>query len=111
MKMGGAAFLAGSALTALLVTVGAAKLLVQRWPATGAFKQVVLAALSFPALTVLLAALATIVVLAQPRLPEPGGTTGMAVFAMLFIAFIACAIGAIVGVPTAIVAVRAFRGG
>lgn len=104
------AFAIGWLITAVLVTTGAAWWLVQRQPAASTGRQVLLATLSSPALAVVLFIVAVLVTLAQPSRPEPASGPGMAIFAMVFFLFYAAVSGLVVGLPTAFVAVRAFRG-
>jgi hypothetical protein len=101
-------FLIGSALAAAAVTALAAWLLVTYRSASSATAQTIGAALSFPALAILLFVVATLVALAGAD-GRPGNDPGMPIFAMAFFLFYALFIGAAIGIPTAIVAVRAFR--
>ena len=103
-------FFIGSAIAAFLVTTLAARTIVLRWPTGSARSQILWSALSFPMLALALFAVATIWTLIQGRqLTEPGGSTGMVVFALVFFLLYAAAIGASVGIPTAIAMVRVFR--
>ncbi|PSJ38520.1 hypothetical protein [Allosphingosinicella deserti] len=103
-------FFIGSAIAAFLVTTLAARTIVLRWPGVSLSTQVIWSALSFPILALALFALATVWTLVQSRqLTEPGGSTGMVVFAMVFFLLYAAVIGAVVGIPTAIAMVRMFR--
>jgi branched-subunit amino acid permease len=102
-------FVLGSVVLAGLVTVLTAKRVVRRSPGASPGRQVMLASLGFPALAVVVFAAAVAVTLLGPQADEPGGSTGMVVFAMVFFLVYALVIGAAVGIPTAIVAVRSFR--
>ena len=103
-------FLLGSALLAAVVTAGTAWMLVRRRPFGSARSQRAIAALSFPALSVLIFMAATGVTLFNGRnVHEPGGTTGMVVFALVFFLVYALVVGAVVGVPVAILMVRWLR--
>jgi hypothetical protein len=102
-------FLLGTAVAAALVTVLAARLLVARRPDRPAGSQIMGAALSFPALAIILFAVATTVALVGASDAPANQGAGMAVFAMVFFLFYAVVVGAVVGIPTAIVAVRLFR--
>lgn len=102
-------FVIGTIVVAALVTVLAAWWLVRRSPGTTAARQVMLASLSFPAVAVLLFAIATAHTLLGSQVQEPGGTVGMVVFALVFFLVYALVIGVVVGIPTALVAVRALR--
>jgi hypothetical protein len=102
-------FLLGSVIAAVLVTMLAAWLLVTRQPDRPASSQIMRAALSFPALATLLFVVATTVALVGARDAPANQGAGMAVFAMVFFLFYAIVVGVIVGIPTAIVAVRLFR--
>ena len=103
-------FFIGSAIAAFLVTTLAARTIVLRWPGASLSSQVIGSALSFPVLALALFAVATVWTLIQGRqLTEPGGSTGMVVFALVFFLLYAVVVGAIVGIPTAIAMVRMFR--
>jgi hypothetical protein len=102
-------FLIGTVVAALLVTLAAAKLIAVRRPGMSYGMHVILAAMSFPVLAILLFVIATVFTLAQPTLPEPGGAAGMVVFAFVFFLFYAVAIGGVIGLPTAFIAVRSLR--
>lgn len=104
------AYLLGSAVATVLLTVLVAWRLGTGWPAGSRTAHVLLSAASFPALATLLFAIATFYTLVIAERPsEPGGTTGMVVFSMVFFLFYAVAIGVVIGLPTALLAVRAFR--
>lgn len=93
----------------MLVTIGTAWLLTSRWPHRTRRWQVTLAALSFPLLSALLFALAVIVTLLDAaRVNEPG-TFGMVIFSMVFFLAYAVTAGLVVGIPTAMLTVRALR--
>ncbi|MEJ0017150.1 MAG: hypothetical protein WDN25_11410 [Acetobacteraceae bacterium] len=95
-------FLIVSALLAAAVTSGTAWVLVRRRPSGAMRSQRTIAALSFPALSILLFILATSITLIGGRqATEPGGTVGMTVFALVFFLVYALAVGAVIGVPVA----------
>jgi hypothetical protein len=99
----------GSIAVIMAVTSGTAWLLTSRWPGRTQRWQVTLAAFSFPLLSILLFALAVIVTLIDaPSVPERG-TVGMVIFSLVFFLFYAVVAGLIVGIPTAMVAVKALR--
>jgi hypothetical protein len=102
-------FLVGSALLAVLVSFGAAKLSLGRWPEWSAGRHVLVAASAFPLLALIAFAVMVIVTLAGPQPQEPGGTTGMVVFAMTFFLVYALGVALLVGVPSAWIAVRMLR--
>jgi len=102
-------FVIATALGVLLVTVLTAWWLVRRSPGASSSRQVMLASLSFPALAIVGFVLATAVTLLGAQPQEPGGGAGMVVFALVFFLFYALVIGVAVGIPTAIIAIRAFR--
>ncbi|WP_116091902.1 hypothetical protein [Sphingomonas crusticola] len=106
-------FVAASILLAFLVTLGSARWLTLHATARSASSQVMLAALSFPLVALALFVVAVCVALiSMSRGPDlPGQSEGMPIFAAVFFLIYAWAIGAIVGLPTAIVAVRMFRPG
>ena len=105
-------FMIGSAVGALLVTLVAARFVVRRWPEASLGAQVIRSALAFPVIATVLFALATATTLFQPRpANRPDLDPGMPVFALVFFLLYALAIGAIIGVPTALVAIRGLRAG
>ena len=105
-------YLIGSAVAALLVTILAARFVVSRWPAMPFGGQVWRAAMSFPLLAMLLFAIAVVVMLLQPAPPgRPDLSPAAPIFAFTFFLIYALAVGVVVGLPTALVAVRAFRPG
>jgi hypothetical protein len=102
-------YIVGSIAVIMLVTMGTAWLLTSRWAGRTQRWQVTLAALSFPFLSVLLFALAVIVTLLDaPGVNEPG-TVGMVIFSMVFFLFYAVVAGLAIGIPTAILTVKALR--
>lgn len=106
----GIGFALAVALFAIFVTVFAAKRAVKRRPEASSGAQIFRALLAFPAVATGLFALAVLwTFYVAPAPPEPGGSTGMVVFAMVFFLFYALVIGAVVSVPAAILAVRSAR--
>ena len=102
-------YILGSIAVIMAVTSGTAWLLTSRWPGRTQRWQVTLAALSFPLLSVLLFALAVIVALIDARGVPERGTVGMVIFSLVFFLFYAVVAGLMIGIPTAIVAVKALR--
>ncbi|EQB10929.1 hypothetical protein [Sphingobium lactosutens] len=102
-------FLVGSALLAILMSFGAAKFTLGRWPEWSASRHMLVAASAFPLLALVAFAVMVVVTLAGPQPQEPGGTTGMVVFAMVFFLVYALGVALIVGLPSAWVAVRVLR--
>ncbi|AQR74770.1 hypothetical protein [Sphingomonas sp. LM7] len=102
-------FLIASVVAAILVTILAAWLLVRRRPNRSAGAQIWGAALSFPALAIVLFVIVTAIALIGASGAPPSDGAGMAIAAMVFFLFYTLFIGAVVGIPTAIIAVRAFR--
>ncbi len=102
-------YILGSIAVIMAVTGGTAWLLTARWPARTQRWQVTLSALSFPLLSLLLFVLAVIATLIDaPNVPERG-TAGMVIFSLVFFLFYASAAGLVIGIPTAMLAVRALR--
>jgi hypothetical protein len=102
-------FLLGTAVAAILVTTFAAWRLVARRPDRSVGSQVMAAALSFPALALVLFVVATVVALVGASDAPANQGAGMVVFAFVFFLIYALVIGVVIGIPTAIVAVRSFR--
>ncbi|RYY46715.1 MAG: hypothetical protein EOP59_02370 [Sphingomonadales bacterium] len=106
----GIGFLLATALLAILVTAWAARRAVARRPQASKSAQVFRALLPFPGLALVLFALATAWTLyGEPARPGETGGAGMVVFALVFFLLYALVIGAIVGLPTAILAIRGVR--
>ncbi|RYD55479.1 MAG: hypothetical protein EOP60_06125 [Sphingomonadales bacterium] len=106
----GVGFLLATALIAIFVTAFAAKLAVKRRPRASRGAQVLRALWAFPGLALALFAVATVwTIYGAPDPSGDTGVTGMVVFAFAFFLIYALVIGAIVGVPTAILAVRNAR--
>jgi hypothetical protein len=100
-------YILGSIAVIMAVTGGTAWLLTSRWPGRTQRWRTTLSALSFPLLSVFLFVLAVIVTLIDaPSVPERG-TVGMVIFSLVFFLFYAVVAGLVIGIPTAIVAVRA----
>ncbi|MFZ2995286.1 hypothetical protein [Sphingobium sp.] len=102
-------YLIGSALLAVLLTVGVCRYGARRWPGMSGRRHVLVSASAFPMLAVLAFVVAVVVTLAQASPQEPGGSVGMVIFAMVFFLFYALCIGVLVGIPTAIIMRRVLR--
>lgn len=102
-------FLFGSIAATIAVTAFAAWLLVTRRPDASATAQTIGAAMSFPALAIGLFVIATVVALVGAADAPRNQGAGMVVFAFVFFLFYALVIGAVIGIPTAMLSVRAFR--
>lgn len=102
-------YILGTVVVIMAITSATAWLLTARWPGKTQRWQVTLSALSVPILSVLLFVLGVIATLIDaPNVPERG-TAGMVIFSMVFFLFYAWAAGLVIGIPTAMVAVRALR--
>lgn len=93
------------------VTALAAKLIVVRNVVSSTAGQVLLAASAFPIVTAVLAALLIALQFAQRAPDAHKGSFGMAIFTIVMFWFYGLIASAIVGLPTAFVAVRAFQRG
>ena len=93
------------------VTAVAAKLIVVRGIASSRVRQVLLAAAAFPIVTAIIAALLIAVQFAQKAPDAHGGSFGMVIFAIVMFWFYGLMGSIVVGLPTAVIAVRAFRRG
>ena len=104
-----ALYILGTVVVIVAATGGTAWLLTARWPGKSRRWQVTLSALSFPLLSLMLFVGGVIATLIDaPRVPERG-TAGMVIFSMVFFLFYAWAAGLVIGLPTAMIAVRALR--
>jgi hypothetical protein len=102
-------FLIGSAVLAIVLTIGTARYSGRRWPGMSGRRHVLLSASAFPLLAILIFAFIVGVTLMQAPPDAHGGTVGMTIFAMVFFLFYALCVGAVVGIPTAIIARRTMR--
>lgn len=108
-RKAGVIYVVGSIVAIAAITFAAAWLATSRWPHRTQRWQVTFSALSVPLLSVVLFAVAVLSTLAHaPSVPERG-TAGMVIFSMVFFLFYAVVAGLVVGIPTAIAAVRALR--
>lgn len=107
----GLGFILLTALLAIGVTALAARRVVRRNRHASATSQVMRSGCAFPVLALLLFAAVVAFTLAGGGGGSEPGTTGMVVFAMTFFLVYALAIGAVVGIPTAILMVRRLRAG
>lgn len=102
-------YIAGTVVTIMAITFAAAWFGTSRWPQRTQRWQVTFSALSVPLLSVVLFAVAVLATLADaPAVPERG-TVGMVIFSMVFFLFYAIVAGFVVGIPTAMIAVRTLR--
>ena len=107
----GIAFVAVTAAIAVFVTLWAARRTVRVRPDASFGRHVGCALLAFPAVAVMLFALATAVALVDgARVHEPGPGAGMAIFALVFFLIYALVVGMVVAIPTAAIALRRLRG-
>lgn len=105
-------YLIASVLAVMAITAAAARFLIGRYPDASFAGLVWRSAMAFPVLAVILFACATAFVLLQPSRPDrPDLDPGMPIFAMAMFLFYALTLGVVVGLPTALVAVRVMRGG
>ena len=102
-------YIVGSVVTIVAITFAAAWFGTSRWPHRTQRWQVTFSALSGPLLSVALFAVAVLATLADaPAVPERG-TMGMVIFSMVFFLFYAVVAEFVVGIPTAMIAVRILR--
>jgi hypothetical protein len=102
-------YIVGSVVAIVAITFAAAWFGTSRWPHRTQRWQVTFSALSGPLLSVALFAVAVLATLADaPAVPERG-TMGMVIFSMVFFLFYAVVAGFVVGIPTAMIAVRILR--
>lgn len=102
-------YVVGSVVAIVTITFAAAWLVTARWPHRTVRWQVMLSAFSVPILSTALFVAAVLVTLADvPNVPERG-TVGMVIFSMVFFLFYAVVAGLVIGIPTAMAAVRMLR--
>lgn len=101
-------FILISALLAVGVTILAAWLVIKVRPNIGRGAHVLCSVISFPILSGLLFVLGALIALLSST-GDPGGTAGMPILALTFFLFYALVIGAVLGLPTAFIAVIALR--
>ena len=97
-----------SALLAVGVTTLAAWLLIRVRPNIGRGAHLLFSVVSFPILSGLLFALGLLIALLSSA-GDPAGSAGMPILALTFFLFYALVIGAVLGLPTAFIAVIALR--
>lgn len=102
-------YIVGSVVAIVAVTFAAAWLATSRWPDRTRRWQVTFSALSVPLLSVVLFGVAVMVALAETADVPERGTVGMVIFSMVFFLFYAVVAGLVIGIPTAMIAVRALR--
>ena len=100
-----------SALVIAAVTVGAARLVVVRGLATSTLGQFLLSAASVPIVTAVIAALLIALQFAQRAPDAHRGSFGMVIFSIVMFWFYGLMASVLIGLPTAVVAVRAFQRG
>ena len=92
------------------ITAFAAKWATVRHPEWSAFRQIGVAVASFPVVTGVLVAIVVALQFVNRSPGEHSGQFGMPIFALLFMWFAVNMGGVLVSLPTALVAVRSFRG-
>ena len=100
-----------TALVIAAVTVGAARLVVVRGLATSTLGQILLSAASVPIVTAVIAALLIALQFAQRAPDAHRGSFGMVIFSIVMFWFYGLMASVLIGLPTAVVAVRAFQRG
>lgn len=108
-RKAGVIYIVGSVVAIVAITFATAWFATSRWPHRTRRWQVTFSALSVPLLSVVLFAGAVLATLADaPGVPERG-TVGMVIFSMVFFLFYAVVAGLVIGIPTAMIAVRTLR--
>lgn len=100
----------GTILGVVVVTTIAAWLIERRWPSGSYLSNSIWAAASVPVIATILFAVMTVLTLVQGRGDHPSNV-GMPIFAGAFFVIYACMAGLVIGLPTAMVAVRLLRRG
>ncbi len=108
-RKAGVSYIVGSVVAIVAITFAAAWFATSRWPHRTRRWQVTFSALSVPVLSAVLFTAAVMATLANaPAVPERG-TVGMVIFSMVFFLFYAIVAGLVIGIPTAMIAVRTLR--
>lgn len=102
-------YIVGSVVAIVAITFAAAWFATSRWPNRTQRWQVTFSALSVPLLSVVLFVVAVLVTLADASSVPERGTVGMVIFSMVFFLFYAIVAGLVIGIPTAMIAVRTLR--
>jgi len=102
-------YIVGSIVAIVAITFAAAWFATSRWPHRTQRWQVAFSAFSVPLLSVVLFAVAVLVTLIDASSVPERGTVGMVMFSMVFFLFYAVVAGLVVGIPTAMIAIRALR--
>lgn len=102
-------YIVGSVVAIVAITFAAAWFATSRWPHRTQRWQVAFSAFSVPLLSVVLFAVAVLVTLVDASSVPERGTVGMVIFSMVFFLCYAVVAGLVVGIPTAMIAIRALR--
>jgi hypothetical protein len=100
----------GTIVGVVVVTTIAAWLIERRWPAGSYLSNSIWAAASVPVIAAILFAVMTAVTLVNGRGDHPANV-GMPIFAGVFFLVYACMAGLIIGLPTAMIALKVMRSG
>ena len=102
-------YIVGSVVAIVAITFAAAWFATSRWPHRTQWWQVAFSAFSVPLLSVVLFTVAVLVTLVDASSVPERGTVGMVIFSMVFFLLYAVVAGLVVGIPTAMIAIRALR--
>lgn len=102
-------YFVGSVVAIVAITFAAAWFGTSRWPHKTQRWQVTFSAFSAPLLSVVLFTVAVLMTLVDASNVPERGTVGMVIFSMVFFLFYAIVAGLVIGIPTAMIAVRALR--
>lgn len=108
-RKAGVIYVLGSVVAIVAITFAAAWFGTSRWPHKTQRWQVTFSAFSAPLLSVVLFTVAVLMTLVDASNVPERGTVGMVIFSMVFFLFYAVAAGLVIGIPTAMIAVRALR--
>lgn len=108
-RKAGVIYIVGSVVAIVAITFAAAWFGTSRWPHKTQRWQVTFSAFSVPLLSVVLFTVAVLVTLVGASNVPERGTVGMVIFSMVFFLFYAIVAGLVIGIPTAMIAVRTLR--